>query len=275
MPEEYKIPDNEQTPQNSIHVSDKRIDAITGGVPSNFNGTLDNKIPYHIPDVLQQIVGPLIRIPHPTLTQIGLDFLPIYHINPPLFAADEPYNKLKSKLGTPIMEAVSLIVYGKDVGMAEFATTGTVTVYPPVVPIAGEMAIPEVPLRRNKLKFTLLDVLVSVTQPKKIIRTEIAGNNTTVKEFIGLNDYEINISGRLTGDYGSRSVDILNLLKILTVNKTIGVTSRQLADLGITDMVITDFDLPQTEGEYSTQYFTINGVSDLMPENKFIKTFKP
>ena len=107
------------------------------------------------------------------------------------------------------------------------------------------------------------DILFSVSQSKKIITTEIQGRDGTVKEYIGLDDYQIQMTGRISGGYNVYEKELVaQLKKILSVGQPLAVSSWYLQNLGITDLVIKDFNFGQNEGEYSTQYFTINALSD-------------
>lgn len=107
------------------------------------------------------------------------------------------------------------------------------------------------------------DILFSVSQSKKIITTEIQGRDGTVKEYIGLDDYQIQMTGRISGGYNVYEKELVAQLKtILSVGQPLAVSSWYLQNLGITEIVIKDFNFGQNEGEYSTQYFTINALSD-------------
>jgi hypothetical protein len=263
MPDNYNIPSNQNPksnesdfniPKDTTPLVNQELGInynINGGITSPFNSSLQNQIPLNIPNVLQSIVGPLIRIPHPTLTQIGLDLLPIYHIQPipDSKKANKPIGF--SKLGTPIMDKITFTALETDVPRGQFKPDDS----------AGDLNF-----------YFLTDVLITVSQSKKIVYTDIAGNNQgTVKEYIGLSDFDVSISGRLTGNYGQRPrTELLNLKAILDVGKTVSISSKYLIDLNITDLVVTTYDLPQIIGEYSTQYFTINLVSDNKPDEAFI-----
>lgn len=206
-----------------------------------------NTIPLNIPNKLQSIVTPFIRIPSPTISQIGLSNLPIYTIKPGTIQ-DSPTEYVG--LGKKIMDVVEFKVFTIDV--------------PSIIP--NDYC--KKTNNNNEITLVLLDTIISVSQAKKIVITEIAGNDGSVKEFIGMGDYEINISGRFSGSYGKRPADEINNLKqVLDINKTIGITSKYLLSLNINDCVVTNYDFPQAEGEYSTQYFSINLVSDNRPEN--------
>lgn len=107
------------------------------------------------------------------------------------------------------------------------------------------------------------DILFSISQSKKIITTEIQGRDGTVKEYIGMDDFQIQMTGRVSGGYNVYEKELVaQLKKILSAGQPLAVSSWYLQNLGITSLVIKDFNFGQTEGEYSTQYFTINALSD-------------
>jgi hypothetical protein len=111
--------------------------------------------------------------------------------------------------------------------------------------------------------FRIDDALFVVNQSKKIITTEIQGKDGTIKEYVGMDDFQIQITGRISGDYNVYEKDKVKTLKrILSAGQPLAITSWYLQNLDITDVVIKDFNFPQSEGEYSTQYFTIMAMSD-------------
>ena len=119
--------------------------------------------------------------------------------------------------------------------------------------------------------FRIDDVLLNVSQSKKIITTEIQGRDGTVKEYIGLDDFQVQITGRLNGNYNVNPKELTKQLKkILSAGQPLEITSWYLQNLDITDVVVKDFNFGQTEGEYSTQYFTVNALSDKRFEAKII-----
>jgi len=110
---------------------------------------------------------------------------------------------------------------------------------------------------------TLINILLTVSQAKKIITTEIQGRNGTVKEYIGMDDYEISINGIIAGDNGNHpATEINTLMSMLTARVTTPVTCEYLQNLGINNVVIKDFTLQQDAGGYSTQNFSITALSD-------------
>lgn len=111
--------------------------------------------------------------------------------------------------------------------------------------------------------FRIDDALFVLNQSKKIITTEIQGKDGTVKEYIGMDDFNIQITGRITGGYNVYEKELVKTLKtILSAGQPLAITSWYLQNLDITDIVVKDFSFGQNEGEYSTQYFTINCLSD-------------
>lgn len=110
-------------------------------------------------------------------------------------------------------------------------------------------------------------VLITVNQAKKIIRTEIQGRDGTVKEYIGMDDYEVNINGIITGANGVRPTSEVDALKkVMDAPIAIDVVSAYLQALGIDQIVVLSCAWEQDEGGYSYQTFSINAVSDVPQE---------
>jgi hypothetical protein len=85
----------------------------------------------------------------------------------------------------------------------------------------------------------------------------------SVVEFIGLDDFNIEINGRLTGKYlEDLSLDVELLKVIMDYSGSIKITSKHLQNLGINNLIIASYGIPQNEGGITTQYFTINAISD-------------
>ncbi|MBC7743730.1 MAG: hypothetical protein H7096_01360 [Flavobacterium sp.] len=126
---------------------------------------------------------------------------------------------------------------------------------------------PELEAKETWEDFIIEDALMSVSQSKKIVETEIPGMDGVIVEYIGLDAFEIQITGRLTGSYNVNPKEETNQLsKILSAKHPLDVTSWYLQNLDIVSVVVKDFVFNQTEGEYSTQYFTINAQSDQIVE---------
>lgn len=110
---------------------------------------------------------------------------------------------------------------------------------------------------------TLATILISLSQPKRIIRTEIQGRPGSVKEYIGMDDYQVTIQGVITGPNGVFPAnEVAELHKILKAPITIPVVSAYLQLFDIFNLVIVDFSFDQEPGGYSKQTFIINAISD-------------
>lgn len=110
-------------------------------------------------------------------------------------------------------------------------------------------------------------VLISVQQSIRVVKTEIQGRNGTVKEYIGADDSHITINGVLTSKNGVYPREEVARLKAwLDAPVAKGIVAWWLDNLGISDIVITDYSIPQTEGYYSQQFFSISAISDLPVE---------
>lgn len=115
--------------------------------------------------------------------------------------------------------------------------------------------------------FRIDDALFIVSQQKKLVETEIQGKDGVVVEYIGLSAFQVQITGRITGSYNVYEKELVSTLKkILSTGQPLAISSWYLQNLDITDVVIKDFNFGQNEGEYSTQYFTINCQSDQVVE---------
>lgn len=107
-------------------------------------------------------------------------------------------------------------------------------------------------------------VLITVNQPKMIVKTLIQGQNKgSVKEYIGLGDYVITINLIITGPNGKYPGDgVQSLCEMLDAPVTIPVVCKYLNDRGIYNIVVEDYTYNQEPGGISKQAFTINAVSD-------------
>lgn len=113
----------------------------------------------------------------------------------------------------------------------------------------------------------LQTILITVSQSKNIIVTQIQGRNGTVKEYIGMGDYEVTINGIIAGPNGHYPIDEVHALKqMLDAPVAIPVTSWYLQNLDIYSLVVKDYAFDQEPGGYSKQNFTINCISDLPVE---------
>lgn len=115
----------------------------------------------------------------------------------------------------------------------------------------------------NYRDVTQVTVLMQVSRPKIIVKTNITGSNGTVKEYINMDDFQVTINGIITGANGIYPVeDVADLQAVCEAPVTIPVVSTYLQNLGIYSLVINDFSFDQEPGGYSQQNFTLNCISD-------------
>lgn len=111
--------------------------------------------------------------------------------------------------------------------------------------------------------FRIDTVLFTVDMTKNIILTPIQGRPGTIKEFISDGDYHVNIRGVLTGVNGEYPKDAFRILMdILKAPIALDVNSWYLSQLGIFQIVVTDFQVNQPEAMLNTQPFEINCISE-------------
>lgn len=116
---------------------------------------------------------------------------------------------------------------------------------------------------------TFQSILVSVTFPRNIVKTEIQGRNGTVKEYIGEGDASINFRGIITGTNGNYPAESVAILKELVYAPVpVPVISEYLNNLDIYTVVFEDRTFEQEEGGYSYQTFSLNAISDTPQELK-------
>ena len=112
-------------------------------------------------------------------------------------------------------------------------------------------------------------VLITLDQPINIVKTVIQGRDGTVKEYIGKDDMQVTINGIITGKNGVYPLQKVNDLKAwLDAPISKGLTTWWLDNLGISNVVVSSFQFPQTEGGYSYQVFSISAISDTPVELK-------
>lgn len=107
-------------------------------------------------------------------------------------------------------------------------------------------------------------VLITVEQAKNNVYTSIPGADGTVKEYIGLGDYKITIDGVIDSKYNGVAPKeaVAAMQQALIAPVPLVVVSDFLQAFEISEMVIDSFSLPQVEGGYSFQPFSITGYSD-------------
>lgn len=135
--------------------------------------------------------------------------------------------KAMSVLGTPIYEQIQLIGNGRD------------------------FTFPDWPL-------------IDIAASKNIVKTPVRGLNGTVKEFIAIDDYQINIRGILINyDSDQYPEDLVyELHEVFKINEAFQVISPVINLLDVNSLVIQDLRLPEVEGYNNIQPFVLQCLSD-------------
>lgn len=167
----------------------------------------------------------------------------------PLAVRDNPYEGkvdqtdnrdpelYKSALGTPVVIDLTF----KSVTYTDFARNRQVTTD----------------------EVRLQTVLCTISRPSIIVKTQIQGRNGTVKEYISKEDFAVTINGIISGDNGQYpETEALAVQRLCEAPVAIPVVSRFLNGMGIYNIVVEDYSMPQTAGGISRQEFTINSISD-------------
>lgn len=120
---------------------------------------------------------------------------------------------------------------------------------------------------RSFPELTYNAVLITVSQAKKIIKTDIQGRDGTVKEYIGLDDFAVQVNGIITGSNGHYPIDeVASLKKMLDAPIAIDVSCTYLQNLGIVSLVAENYEFGQEAGGYSYQSFSLTFASDIPQE---------
>lgn len=120
---------------------------------------------------------------------------------------------------------------------------------------------------------TINTILFNVNRTKNIITTPIQGRDSVVKEYISNGDFDINITGILTSNQNGvfPEDDFTALIQILKAPVALEVNSWYLNSLGIFNIVVSSFSLPQESGSYSQVPFSLSCLSDPPVELKIIR----
>ena len=118
-------------------------------------------------------------------------------------------------------------------------------------------------IQPNATDISLETVIITLDQPIRIIKTEIQGRDGTVKEYIGKDDAKIKINAVITGSNGRYPTEKVAAIKAwLDAPVSKSITAWWLDNLGISNIVIEAYSIPQVEGGISYQMFSIDAISD-------------
>ncbi len=106
--------------------------------------------------------------------------------------------------------------------------------------------------------------LIEINQSKLIVNTQIQGRAGTVKEYIGLGDYDITITGAMISEHSNvpPRQQMQYLYDVLIAPVPIQVYSNFLDYVRIYTLVVKDFKFNQIEGTRNAVGYTIQCLSD-------------
>lgn len=106
--------------------------------------------------------------------------------------------------------------------------------------------------------------LIDINQSKNIVMTQVQGRNGTIKEYVSDGDYSITIKGVMVGlgqdVYPEEKIKLLR--DFLNAPVPISVSSTILNRFNITDIVVNNYSIDQTEGMRNVVPFEIQAVSE-------------
>lgn len=108
-------------------------------------------------------------------------------------------------------------------------------------------------------------VLFTVTGSKNIIKTPIVGRRGTVKEYVSMGDYQINVKGAIVSPYLNvyPEDEVRLLIELLELPKAIPIASKFLDMFNITSFVVDpEFTISEKLGSRNEVPFEFNAVSD-------------
>ncbi len=107
-------------------------------------------------------------------------------------------------------------------------------------------------------------VLLMPAMQKNIVKTPVNGNNGTFKEYISDGDFSISIQGMFASPYANvyPQAEMADFTQILKAPVALQIVNRTLNNLGIYQLVIEYYELPQRAGHYNTQLFVLQCTSD-------------
>lgn len=108
------------------------------------------------------------------------------------------------------------------------------------------------------------DVLFRVTRPKLIVKTPVQGRKGRVKEIISLDDYQVEITGKIVGEFPQvRPVEKIRTLNAIeSYEGSVAIAVNFLSIFNIDTIVIESITVEQREGYYNEVLFQITASSD-------------
>lgn len=114
------------------------------------------------------------------------------------------------------------------------------------------------------------EALISVSNDKNIIVTDIAGRNGSVKEYINRGDYQININGFIVAPFGNvfPIARVRELRRICELEREISISGAFLNHFNITTVVVDDWAISEEGGTHNSIPFSLSLLSETPIEIK-------
>jgi hypothetical protein len=173
---------------------------------------------------------------------------------------DQDFQRSREKfvLGPADQEDVAL--YESLMGTPVFSTLE----FPIADALKSYSAVGQLALQKAGVALRIDMAIITVTQTKRIIKTDIAGRDGSIKEFIGKGDYMIEITGAIVSPYPNLypENEVKQLKRILDEPFVIPIAAGILNVLGIYSVAIEDYKIREMEGSRNMVPFTISCSSD-------------
>lgn len=104
--------------------------------------------------------------------------------------------------------------------------------------------------------------IISLQRTKNVVVTQLQGRTNSAKEFISNGDFAITITGILCErGYGFPKSQVEDFNAFMEINKALKIYNEKAEACGIFEVVITDYDLPDSPW-MNCQPYTITALSD-------------
>jgi purine-nucleoside phosphorylase len=186
----------------------------------------------------------------------------------------EPYRFVADKLFRKAFEGYSNIeVYSPENFLGNpVSALGTIIAMPIYFP-AGNYDVREANGNTEFIgypSYTLPHTaILEISQPKKIIRTDIIGVDGSIAEYINRGDIRINVKGIIVNNDNQADVPYLEIQsfnEFVNLTASLPVECELLNLLGVNNVVVEDSELIQIEGVSHAVAFTLVLVSDNLLE---------
>lgn len=132
----------------------------------------------------------------------------------------------------------------------------------PKAQFAGLPIFQPLTISDGKDEFLLQSAVCSVSRTKNIVITAVQGRDTSVKEFINNGDFTISISGIIsTPGWQYPLEDVIIFNQFMEKKMPLKVNHELLNNLGIFEVVVTDYSIPKTP-HINCQAYSFNCIND-------------